>query len=100
MKQNGNAKVDAPLEVRRTSLENAQGARTEIPWTPMHGHAWSTHGPSMGKVWIQKSFPMDGPSKGLFFLLQIFKLGFRDATVCYGLYLGIRQSIPDTFLTF
>ena len=36
----------------------------------------------------------------LIFLLQIFKLGFRDATVCYGLYLGIRQSIPDTFLTF
>ena len=33
-------------------------------------------------------------------LLQIFKLGFRDATVCYGLYLGIRKSTPDTFLTF
>ena len=37
---------------------------TEIPWTPMHGYAWSTHGSSMGKVWIQKSFPMDGPSMG------------------------------------
>ena len=30
----------------------------------------------------------------------LLKLGLRDATVCYGLYLGIRQSIPDTFLTF
>ena len=43
---------------------------------------------------------MSSASKVCYFLLQIFKFGFRDATVCYGLYLGIRQSIPDTFLTF
>ena len=45
-------------------LIRCQITRTEIQWTPMHGHAWSTHasGPSVGKVWIQKSFSMDGPS--------------------------------------
>ena len=36
----------------------------------------------------------------LIFLLQIFKLGFRDATLCYGLCLGIHQSISDAFLKF
>ena len=59
------------------------------------------HGPPMGHQWVKfgskKAFLMVHRWGRKTDMSEKFELHRK---LCYGLYLGIRQSIPDTFLTF